>query len=95
MSNEHVLKIIVFDWVQRVVKELDEKGIAPAPWNTARALAWAAGLLARLEGETVGPVEVAARLVTCGGWPAARAVGPFYHCRGLGPPNHPCDDFSS
>lgn len=49
-----LLEFILADWCQRVIAELDSKGVAPAPWNIRQALGWANTMLLKLSGEPTG-----------------------------------------
>jgi hypothetical protein len=47
-----LIEFILRYWVVRVINDLDDKGIAPAPWHMRQAIAWCNEQLLKLHGET-------------------------------------------
>ncbi len=53
MSDDvHLLDVVLEDWVRRVVRKCEQKGIHPIPWQTARALKWCLSMRYKLAGES-------------------------------------------
>jgi hypothetical protein len=52
-----LIEFILRDWCQRVIADLDKKGIAPAPWQVRQAIGWVNGQLLKLSGEVAGGEE--------------------------------------